>query len=56
MRVEPYLFFSGNCERALEFYRRALGAELEMRMRYKEAPEAPPPGMVPPGWDDKVLP
>jgi hypothetical protein len=27
------LFFSGNCEEALEFYRNALGAEGEMLMR-----------------------
>jgi PhnB protein len=55
MRVEPYLFFEGTCEQAIEFYRKAIGAELEMLMRYKEAPEAPPPGMVPPGWGDKVM-
>lgn len=55
MKVEPYLFFEGTCEKAIEFYRKALGAELEMLMRYKEAPEPPPPGMVPPGWDDKVM-
>jgi PhnB protein len=55
MKIEPYLFFDGTCEKAIEFYRKALGAELEMLMRYKEAPEPPPPGMVPPGWDDKVM-
>lgn len=55
MKVEPYLFFEGTCEKAIEFYRKALGAELEMLMRYKEAPEPPPPGMVPPGWEDKVM-
>jgi PhnB protein len=55
MKVEPYLFFEGTCEKAIEFYRKAIGAELEMLMRYKEAPEPPPPGMVPPGWDDKVM-
>jgi PhnB protein len=25
MQVQPYLFFSGNCEEALEFYKKALG-------------------------------
>lgn len=55
MRVEPYLFFAGNCAQAVQFYCQALGAELEMLMRYKEAPEPPPPGMLPPGWDDKVM-
>ena len=55
MKVEPYLFFDGSCEEAIETYRRVLGAEVTMLMRYKEAPEKPPPGMVPEGWDDKVM-
>jgi PhnB protein len=53
--VQPYLIFNGRCEEAVEFYRTALGAEVQMIMRYKESPEAPPPGMVPPDWDDKVM-
>jgi PhnB protein len=53
--VQPYLFFNGRCEEALEFYQSALGARREMLMRYKESPVAPPPGMVPPGWEDKVM-
>lgn len=53
--VQPYLFFGGRCEEAVEFYRKALGAEVEMLMRYKESPEPPPPGMVPPGFEDKVM-
>lgn len=55
MQVQPYLFFDGRCEEAFEYYRKALGAEVTMLMRYKEAPEPPPPGAVPPGFDDKVL-
>jgi PhnB protein len=46
--IEPYLFFNGNCEQAVEFYRQALGAEVEMTMRFKDSPEAPPPGTTPP--------
>lgn len=53
--VQPYLFFNGNCEQAVEFYRQALGAEVQMMMRYKESPEPPPPGRVPPGWDNKIM-
>ena len=34
--IQPYLFFNGNCEEAIEFYRKALGAEVEMMMRFKE--------------------
>lgn len=55
MQVQPYLFFNGRCEEAIEFYRRALGAEVTMLMRFKESPEAPPPGKVPPGWENKVM-
>jgi PhnB protein len=55
MKVEPYLFFEGRCEEALEYYKRALGAEVTMLMRYKEAPDAPPPGMLPPGSGNKVM-
>jgi PhnB protein len=55
MQVQPYLFFDGRTEEAIEFYKKALGAKVEMVMRYKEAPEAPPPGMVPPGSENKVM-
>jgi PhnB protein len=55
MPVTPYLFFDGRCEEAIEFYKKALGAEVGMMMRYKESPEPPPPGMVPPGSDNKVM-
>lgn len=55
MQIQPYLFFNGRCEEAIEFYRSALGARLEMLMRYRESPDPPPPGMLPPGWEDKVM-
>jgi PhnB protein len=53
--VQPYLFFGGRCEEALKFYQKAVGAETEMLMRHKESPEPPPPGTVPPGFENKVL-
>lgn len=53
--MQPYLFFNGRCEEAIRFYRKALGAEVEMMMRYKESPEPPPPGRVPPGFDSKIM-
>ena|SRR5690348_11530874 len=53
--IEPYLFFNGNCEQAVEFYKKALGAVVEFSMRYKECPEPPPPGMVPPGYENKIM-
>lgn len=53
--VQPYLFFNGRCEEALEFYRAAVGAEVEMMMRFKESPDSPPPGMVPEGYENKIM-
>ena len=55
MNVEPYLFFDGSCEAAVEFYCTALDAKLEMLMRYEESPEPPPPDKVPPGSGRKVM-
>jgi PhnB protein len=55
MHVQPYLFFDGRCEEAVEFYRKALGAEVTMLMRYKDSPDPPPPGMIPPGSENKVM-
>lgn len=55
MQVQPYLFFEGRCEEALEFYRQVLDAQVDMLMRFKESPEAPPPGAVAPGSEDKVM-
>jgi PhnB protein len=55
MQVQPYLFFDGRCEEAVEFYRRALGAEVTMLVRFKDSPEPHEPGMIPPGAGDKVM-
>jgi PhnB protein len=55
MQVQPYLFFDGRCEEAIEFYKSALGAKVEMLLRFRESPDPPPPGMVPPGSEDKVM-
>ena len=55
MAIEPYLFFNGRCEEAIEFYKKALGAEVLMMMRFKDSPEPPAPGMVPPGSDNKIM-
>ncbi len=53
--VQPYLFFNGSCEPAVEFYRQALGAEVEMMLRYKDSPEPPKPGVLPPGFENKIM-
>jgi PhnB protein len=55
MLVQPYLFFDGRCEEAAEFYRRTLGAEVVTVLRFKDSPDPPPPGMVPPGSENKVM-
>lgn len=55
MQIQPYLFFDGRCEEAIQFYQRALGAKVEMLMRMKDSPEPPPPGTMPPGSEDKVM-
>jgi len=53
--VQPYLNFDGRCEEALEFYRKTLGAEIDMILRFKDSPEPCDPSMVPPGSENKVM-
>jgi PhnB protein len=50
-RVQPYLSFEGRCEEALEFYRRALGAELTTLIRYRDSSDP----RLTANTDDKVL-
>ena len=52
--VQPYLFFEGKCEEAIEFYKQHIGAEVVMLMRYSDSPEPAHPGM-PPGSERKVM-
>lgn len=47
MTIQPYLFFNGRCEEALEFYKKTLGANVEMMMRFKENPDAGAAPMMP---------
>ena len=54
-QVQPYLFFDGKCEEALDFYKSALGAKVEMMMRFKDSPEPVPAGMCAPGSENKVM-
>jgi len=55
MKVQAYLFFDGRCEEAIEFYKRTLGADVQMLMRFKDSPEPAQPGMVPPGSENKIM-
>jgi len=47
MQVQPYLFFEGRAEEALNFYKKVLGAKNEMVMKYKDMPD-PQPGSIRP--------
>jgi PhnB protein len=53
--LQPYLYFDGRCEEAIEFYRSALGAEVQMLMRFKDNPEVHQPGACAPGSENKVM-
>ena len=53
MQIQPYLFLDGRCEEAIEFYRKNLGAEVTMLMRWKDCPEKDGMTTTPP--DDKVM-
>ncbi len=55
MKVEPYLFFNGRCEEAMAFYKEAIGAEVTIQMRMNEAPDPPPPGAIPEGFETKIM-
>ena len=53
MSIQPYLFFGGRCEEALEFYGKAVGAEIVMLSRFKDAPESMP--KMPECFDQKIM-
>jgi PhnB protein len=50
--VQPYLFFDGKCEEAIEFYKGAIGAKVDMMMRFKEAPDQ---SQMQPNTGEKVM-
>ena len=52
MQVQPYLFFDGCCDDAIEFYKKTLGAEVDMLMRFNESPDQ---AMCSPGSENKVM-
>jgi PhnB protein len=54
--IQPYLFFNGQCEEAIEFYHNVLDAKTAMLMRFKDSPEPPQPGCsLPPDSGNKVM-
>lgn len=52
MQVQPYLFFDGRCDEAIEFYKKTLGAEVAMLMRWKDSPDK---STCTPGNENKVM-
>ena len=50
--IQPYLFFSGHCDEAIQFYGQALGAATTVLMRFQEGPPNP---HLPANWGEKVM-
>ncbi len=55
MNVQPYIFLPGTCRQAMDFYCAVLGATVQFKMTYAEAPQpsegtecpsAPPDGIM----------
>lgn len=55
MHVQPYLYFDGCCEEAVEYYKSALGAETTYVTRFKDAPASPSAPPHPPGAENKIM-
>ena len=53
--VQPYVFFRGRCQEAIDFYAEAVGARPEQVMRFDESPDPVPEGMLQPGYEHKVM-
>jgi PhnB protein len=55
MHIQSYLFFDGRCQEALDYYTSALGAKVEMLMRFKDSPAPADPARVPPSSGENVM-
>jgi PhnB protein len=53
--VQPYIFFRGRCEEAINYYQARLGAEVLIQMRFKDNPDKPSPDKVPAAFDDRIM-
>lgn len=51
-KLDPYLFFDGNCAEAMQFYQRTLGGRMEAMLTYGQSPE---PAQCPPGNDQRIM-
>ena len=52
MQVNPYLFYNGNCEEALKYYQKVLGAKIEAMLPYEGGPADMP---IPADWKKKLM-
>ena len=55
MFIQPYLYFNGSCEEAINFYKQALGAEVTFMMRYDESPDPQSKACMAPGMEKKIM-
>jgi PhnB protein len=59
VRIDPYLFFDGQCEAAFRFYQQCLGGSLEAMLKFADAPQggdgAPEGGAVPAQFADRIM-
>ncbi len=53
--VEPYLFFRGRCEEAINYYKDKLGAEILVMIHYRDNPEKDASGRFSDTLDDKIM-
>ena len=52
MQLNPYIHFNGNCEAALKYYQKVLGARIEAMLRFAEGP---PEMQMPAEYKDKIM-
>ena len=55
MQLQPYVHFNGRCEEAIEFYKKAIGAQVNMLMRFKDMPASCGPSSIQAGTENKVM-
>lgn len=53
--IQPYLFFRGRCEEAIEYYKKVLGAEVLMMMRFGDNPDQPGCDVVPAEFANRIM-
>jgi PhnB protein len=54
MNIQPYLSLDGRSQEAIDFYKEAVGAKVEMVMHFKDAPPEMQ-AQIKPGTQDKIM-